>query len=102
MSLIGSIFKDVGNACKDVVEGAAHVVEGVAHTGKGLIDLNPKEMASGVGSIVTGAFKADEGAETLTPEGLAATTIMEGGVAAVHAMMPKDESADSGDDSQSA
>jgi hypothetical protein len=88
MSLIGSVLKDIGNDVKGVVEGAAHVAEGIGKLGKGALSLNPKEALGGIGEIASGGLTAAKGISALTPESLAATTLMEGGIAAVHALAP--------------
>jgi hypothetical protein len=86
MSLIGNVFHDIGNAAKDVVGGALHMAEGAASLGKSLLTLNPREAVDSLGRMAGGAAQTAGGAATLTPEGLAATTLLDGGVEAVHAL----------------
>lgn len=85
MNPIGSLFHDIGNAAKDVVGGALHAVEGAGKLGESLLTLNPQKALDSVEQIAGSAAQAAGGAATLTPEGLAATTMMNGGVAAVQA-----------------
>jgi HD superfamily phosphodiesterase len=86
MSLIGDVFHDIGHAAKDIVGGALHAAEGAASLGKALLTLNPRDAADSLERMAGGAAQAAGGAATLTPEGLAATTMMDAGVEAVHAL----------------
>jgi hypothetical protein len=86
MSLIGDVFHDIGNAAKDVVGGALHMAEGAASLGKSLLTLNPRDAVDSMERMAGGAAQTAGGVATLSPEGLAATTMMDAGVESVHAL----------------
>lgn len=86
MNPISGLFHDIGNAAKDVVGGALHAVEGAGQLGQALLTLNPQKALSSAEQIAGSAAQSIGGAATLTPEGLAASAVMNGGVAAVQAL----------------
>lgn len=83
MSAIGDAIKDIGQGIEGAVEGVAKgigdAVEGIGKMAEGALTLNPSEAMSGLEDVGSGALEGVGSAAALTPEGLAANSLLEGG-----------------------
>ena len=89
MSVIGNISRDIGNDIKGVVQGVEKGVKGVGELAEGALTLNPTKALDGAKDVASGGSSAASSASNLTPEGLAATTMMEGGKQALAAIQSR-------------